>query len=118
MANMTIENIGGIVSGGGNLERIIDHGRSVEGPVAPGDQLQAEKAQGQPFLDMLKDSIDKANELQLAADRAARELAAGRNKNIHETMLMMEKADMSFRLVMQVRNKVIEAYREIMRMQV
>jgi len=67
---------------------------------------------------MLTESVDKVNDLQLQADRGAKELLAGRNKNIHETMMSIEKADMSFRLMMQVRNKVIEAYREIMRMQV
>ena len=67
---------------------------------------------------MLNDSLDKVNDLQGQADRAVKELVAGRNKNVHETMLMMEKADMSFRLMMQVRNKVIDAYREVMRMNV
>ena len=67
---------------------------------------------------LLNDSLDKVNDLQGQADRAVKELVAGRNKNVHETMLMMEKADMSFRLMMQVRNKVIDAYREVMRMNV
>jgi len=45
-------------------------------------------------------------------------LIAGESKNLHETMIAMEKADISFRLMMGVRNKIIEAYQEIMRMQV
>ncbi|MBI3542747.1 MAG: flagellar hook-basal body complex protein FliE [Deltaproteobacteria bacterium] len=108
---------------GGNLDNIIDHGQAVEKPVAPeiggGAGLDAGGTAGsKSFGDMLNESIEKVNDLQAQADRAAKELSAGRNKNIHETMLMMEKADMSFRLMMQVRNKVIDAYREIMRMQV
>jgi flagellar hook-basal body complex protein FliE len=43
---------------------------------------------------------------------------AGRNKNIHETMLVLERADSSLKMAMQVRNKILDAYREIMRMQV
>lgn len=115
MANMTIENIGGFVRSG-DLEQIMDRGHSVQGPIAPQVSETDEAAKG--FGQMLKESLDKANEIQAQADRAVKELAAGRNKNIHETMLMLEKADMSFRLAMQVRNKVIDAYREIMRMQV
>ena len=117
MANMTIENIGGYVQSG-NIEKIIDHGNSIQNPVAPEVPGANASAGAKSFADMMSDSIEKVNEMQLQADRAAKELAAGRNKNIHETMLIMEKADMSFRLMMQVRNKVLDAYREVMRMQV
>lgn len=116
MSNMTIENIGATFQDG-NVSRILEHGQHIENPIAPGASNEAAALNGS-FSEMLKQSLDKVNELQLQADRAAQELVAGRNKNIHETMLMMEKADMSFRLMMQVRNKVIDAYREIMRMQV
>lgn len=117
MSNMTIENIGGFVKNG-NIESVIDGGKSIQQPTAPEiPGADASKAPGS-FGDALQKSIEKVNEDQLQADRAVKELVAGRNKNIHETMLMIEKADMSFRLMMQVRNKVIDAYREIMRMQV
>jgi flagellar hook-basal body complex protein FliE len=122
MANMTIENIGGMVRDG-NVERIMDHSTKIESPVAPeipnlDGQAGAASAGGRSFADMINDSMNKVNELQLQADQGVKELIAGRNKNIHETMLMMEKADMSFKLMMQVRNKIIDAYREVMRMQV
>ena len=116
MANMTIENIGGLVRDG-NIDRIIDRGQAIEAPQAPSID-GASGSEGKPFTQMLTESLDKVNEMQLQADRGAKELAAGRNKNIHETMLLLEKADMSFHLMTQVRNKVIEAYHEIMRMQV
>ncbi|MBW1980196.1 MAG: flagellar hook-basal body complex protein FliE [Deltaproteobacteria bacterium] len=51
------------------------------------------------------------------ADRAAEEFASGASANIHEVMLATSKAELSFRLATAVRNKLIEAYREIMRMQ-
>ncbi len=122
---MTIENIGQFM-GSGNLEQITQNGRSVENTIAkeiPNHQNpfsnQTEAGAGsRSFTQMLSESMDKVNEIQLQADHAAKELIAGRNKNIHETMLMIEKADMSFRLMMQVRNKVIDAYKEIMRMQI
>lgn len=122
MANMTIENIGKLMTSG-NIEQIIDRGHSIESPIAnvpqgaPGTSSTSDLG-SKSFTDMLKDSVDKVNDIQLEADRAAKELAAGRNKNIHETMLILEKADMSFKLMMQVRNKIIDAYREVMRMQV
>ncbi|MBI3555878.1 MAG: flagellar hook-basal body complex protein FliE [Deltaproteobacteria bacterium] len=99
----------------------MDHSQQIESPVAPelsGVSGLDGGAGPKSFGEMLSQSLDKVNELQMQADTAAKELTAGRNKNIHETMLMMEKADMSFRLMMQVRNKVIDAYREVMRMQV
>lgn len=118
MANMTIENIGGFMQSG-NLDRVLDNGRSVEGPIPAQAELPGGDAAGvKSFGEMLNQSLEKVNEAQANADRAVKELVAGRNKNIHETMLAMEKADMSFKLAMQVRNKVIEAYKEIMRMQV
>ena len=73
---------------------------------------------GTSFSDILKNSLEQVNLHQVQADQAIRELAAGRNKNIHETMLAVERADSSLKLMMQVRNKILDAYREIMRMQV
>lgn len=70
------------------------------------------------FTQMLEKAVEQANEYQVQADHASKELMAGRTKNIHETMLTLERADMSLKLMMQVRNKVLDAYREIMRMQV
>jgi len=73
---------------------------------------------GVTFSDILNKSVDQVNEYQLQADHATKELIAGRTKNIHETMLTVERADMALKLMVQVRNKILDAYREIMRMQV
>jgi flagellar hook-basal body complex protein FliE len=75
-------------------------------------------APGAGFADVLRNSVDKVNEFQVQADHAIKEMVAGRNKNIHETLLAVERADSSLKLMMQVRNKALDAYREIMRMQV
>jgi flagellar hook-basal body complex protein FliE len=72
----------------------------------------------QSFAETLKGSIQEANNLQIDADRAIQKLGTGETRNIHETMILLEKADISFRLMMEVRNKLMEAYREIMRTQV
>ncbi|MBL6989317.1 MAG: flagellar hook-basal body complex protein FliE [Bacteriovoracaceae bacterium] len=69
------------------------------------------------FNEMLLDSIMDVNKLQKDANLAIQKLATGKTKNIHETLLAVEKADIAFRAMNQVRIKVIDAYKEIMRMQ-
>ena len=68
------------------------------------------------FGNMLSRSIDEVNQLHAAADVAVEKLAAGKQTDIHQTMIAMEKADVAFQLLMQVRNKIIAAYETIMRM--
>lgn len=70
------------------------------------------------FKTLLKHSMEEVNQLQHEADRSIEQLVAGESKNLHDTMIAMEKANISFRLMMEVRNKIIEAYHEVMRMQV
>lgn len=85
---------------------------------AGGDSQNVQGSAGQNFLNMLKSSIDDVNTQQNEAETSVRELAVGQRKNIHETMISLEKAEVSFKMMSQVRNKIIEAYREIMRMNV
>ena len=62
--------------------------------------------------------VSKVNDLQSQSDKAIQGLATGENKNLHEVMIAMEKASISFQFMSSVRNKAIDAYHEIMRMQV
>ncbi len=73
---------------------------------------------GNKFGEMLKTSIAEVNQAQISADRAAEQIAAGETKDLHGAMIKLEEADISLRLMVQVRNKAVEAYQEIMRMQV
>ncbi len=66
------------------------------------------------FSDRLKAAVDDVNKLQHSADNATQEVIKG-NLGIHEGMLAMQEADLSLRLFLQVKNKVMDAYREIMR---
>ncbi len=77
----------------------------------------AKPASGKSFQETLKESMEKVNELQKEADEAVKKLATGQGGNIQDTMLAIEKADISFRMMMQIRNKIVEAYEEIWRMQ-
>ncbi len=88
-------------------------------PLAPPAARETAPApSGRTFGAFLEDSIAQVNRLQHEADRAIAELATGRGASLHDTMLSLEKADLSFRLMMQVRNKIVEAYQEVLRMQV
>ncbi len=89
-------------------------------PVNPSPQSspQAGDATEASFGEMLKEHLKEVNHLQNAADTAAQNLASGKDEDVHNTMIAMEKASVAFQLTMQVRNKVIDAYQEIMRMQV
>jgi flagellar hook-basal body complex protein FliE len=62
--------------------------------------------------------MNQVNKLQVLADEKIEELAAGKQTDIHQTMIAVEKAGVSFELLMQIRNKLISAYDQIMRMQV
>ncbi|MCK4501819.1 MAG: flagellar hook-basal body complex protein FliE [Desulfuromonadales bacterium] len=73
---------------------------------------------GDKFGEMLKTSIAEVNQAQISANKAAEQIAAGETKNLHGAMIKLEEADISLRLMVQVRNKAVEAYQEIMRMQV
>ncbi len=88
-------------------------------PIAGGETPAAPaSSDGQSFGEVLKDSLAQVNQLQNDADRAITDLASGGPTTLHDTMIALEKADLSFRLMMQVRNKIVEAYQEVVRMQV
>jgi flagellar hook-basal body complex protein FliE len=67
------------------------------------------------FADMLGTAIGKVDALQTQADAESEKLALG-GGNLHETALALEKADVALRVLSKVRNKVVEAYQEVMRM--
>ena len=69
------------------------------------------------FVETLRGAIDQAEELQGAADAKVSGLLAGNGMDVHSAMIAVEKADLSFQLMMQVRNKIVAAYQEISRMQ-
>ena len=73
---------------------------------------------GGSFAETLLNSINKVNDLQNTANSPAEAVATGKSSNIHQAMIDMEKANDSFELMMQVRNKIITAYNSIMNMQI
>ncbi len=69
------------------------------------------------FADQLKSKIGAVDRLQQQADSAMAESTVKGASNIHETMIRLEEADISLRLLTKIRNKALDAYHEVMRMQ-
>ena len=79
---------------------------------------QAQKVEDKSFGEIIKTSIANVDKAQKDSDNAVHNLVSGEEKDIHKTMIRMEKAEISFQLMMAVRNKIITAYETIMRMQI
>ncbi|KAB2912078.1 MAG: flagellar hook-basal body complex protein FliE [Dechloromonas sp.] len=74
---------------------------------------------GADFAEVLKNSIDKVNTTQAQANQMAEKLAAGdTTQNLHEVMIALQTASVSFQEMVQVRNKLVTAYQDMMNMQV
>ena len=73
---------------------------------------------GNTFGSVLKDAILDINKLQNDADKTIAKVQLEDASSIHEAMIALEKAGISFQVMMQVRNKILDAYQEVMRMQV
>ena len=73
--------------------------------------------EGKTFKDMLSESIGKFNDQMIQADQKTEALVSGKSEDIHGTIIQMQKADVSFRLLLEVRKKMLDAYQEVMRMQ-
>ncbi|MCE3223616.1 MAG: fliE [Nitrospira sp.] len=83
---------------------------------APGQAGEAGPASN--FMGSLKEAISHINDAQSGASQAVDALVTGQTTNIHQTMVALQQADVSFQLMMQVRNKLVSAYEEIQRMQI
>ena len=77
-----------------------------------------ENKAAESFAGTLHKALGEVNELQVQADDAATKLAMGEAEDIHQVMIAMEEAKMAMQLTVQVRNKIVEAYQEVSRMQI
>jgi flagellar hook-basal body complex protein FliE len=78
----------------------------------------AGSAETSGFLDSLKSAIGKVNDAKIEAGRAVDALMTGESQDLHRTMVALQEADVSFQLMMQIRNKLVAAYEDIQRMQI
>jgi flagellar hook-basal body complex protein FliE len=87
----------------------------------PGEKMDSERAEAQniltDFQKVLKRSIEEVDGLAKEANHSVQEMIAGK-MDVHQAMVAMEQANISFRLMVQVRNKMMAAYDEIMKMQI
>jgi len=72
---------------------------------------------GASFADLLRKSINETNELQADGEKAATDLATGQVKDLHQAAIAIDKAETSMKLMLEVRNKAVSAYKEILRTQ-
>ena len=92
----------------GNIDRTL--------PAMPGAVARSQDGPG--FKQLLNDQIQKVNELQRDATEAIEDLATGRRNDIESVLIATQKADTAFKLLLQVRNKVADAYDEVKQMRV
>jgi len=71
-----------------------------------------------PFSEYLKNAVKETNTLLLESEKLADQFAAGITDNIHEVLIAAEKASIALQFTTQIRNKILDAYNEIMRMQI
>jgi flagellar hook-basal body complex protein FliE len=83
--------------------------------VLPLDVVREAKGPSSSFADALGEALQAVDGAQVGADQEAAKLATGAG-NLHETALALEKADLSMRVATKVRNRLVDAYQEIMRM--
>lgn len=77
----------------------------------------SQKTESQGFAQLLSEALGTVNHLQLQSEKASIDLAAGKVEDVSQVIVAAEKASVALQLTMQVRNKVVDAYQEIMRMQ-
>lgn len=93
----------GLIGGGGGVQP--------NAPMRPGGKPDAQ--QGPAFKELLLDNIRQVNDLQQDAEKAIEDLATGRRDDVANVMIAKQKADMAFKMLLQVRNKLVDAYEEI-----
>jgi flagellar hook-basal body complex protein FliE len=96
---------------------VVPVGPSALIPVGDAAQQSVRPTAKSPFVDVVEKLLGEANAGQIQADQAIREMATGQADNLHDVMLAVAKADLAFRTILEVRNRLTEAYQEVMRMQ-
>jgi len=103
------------------MEKMLSIMRSTAAQASGGVSPAAEKnaaSGGVDFAQVLKNSIDQVNQTQKQATKMAEDLVAGTgNQNLHEVMAALQTASISFQEMVQVRNRLVSAYQDVMNMQ-
>jgi flagellar hook-basal body complex protein FliE len=84
----------------------------------PSESTLAPTGTNKSFASFLKDSIEQVNQAQIKSDHLTEKLALGQDVDLHQVMIASQKASIATQLTLEIRNKAVEAYQEMMRMQV
>lgn len=87
-------------------------------PLQPGRPLAPAKVDGPGFKDLLMKNLEQVNKLQQDAEVAIEDLATGQRSDIDGVMMAKQKADVAFQMLLQVRNKLMDAYEEVKQIRV
>jgi flagellar hook-basal body complex protein FliE len=87
-------------------------------PLTDGVRAPQTAGTGDAFSTVLGNMVQDVNTRQVAAGEAVNGLLSGQNVNLHQAMIAMEEASVSFQLMVEVRNRLLESYQELMRMQI
>jgi flagellar hook-basal body complex protein FliE len=92
----------------------------VDGPLKPGDvtEISSTKPTSDSFGSLLGKMVEEVNAKQSTANDAVSALQSGGNVSLHQAVIAMEEASVSFQLMVEVRNKLLDSYQELMRMQI
>ncbi len=86
------------------------------GGVNPQAEVSKPAADGSKFFETLQDMMDQVQNLEADGQKKVADMLQGNGEDIHKAMIAVEKADLAFQLMLQVRNKIVEAYQEVSRM--
>lgn len=90
-------------------------------PISPLPNVAADRlkpaSDATGFVDTLKSAIDQSTKLQATAEQKVKSMLSGNGEDVHDAMLAVEQSNLSFELMLQVRNKVVSAYQEIAKLQ-
>ena len=89
----------------------------LSGPGSTAASASPSGAEGSQFSDLLKQALQEVNDAQTSSEQEARNLMSGEATDMHTAILAVQKADVSFQMMMAVRSKLVDAYRAVMQMQ-
>ncbi|MEF3191812.1 MAG: flagellar hook-basal body complex protein FliE [Campylobacterales bacterium] len=92
-------------------------GKIIPNDLSSTSQTQKTPVEGESFGDVLKRTLEEVNADQMEAQKAEVDLATGQIKDLHQAALAINKAELSMKMMLEVRNKAISAYKEILRTQ-
>lgn len=87
----------------------------VGAPLSPTPPPGVEDVSGKSFSDFLSEKMGEVNNLQQQSDKAIQDLATGKEQDLGKVVSAVEKANLAFQMMVQVRNKLVDAYDELMR---